>query len=138
MTSSSRSAPAGDNAILIVEDDVQFAEVLCAFLRLQGYKPDRVTLLGQAFGAIEQTGFKTVLLDLSLPDSRWDKTLDRVPALLNQGVERVVVMTGSDVCFALCDRAQEAGVECVLAKNVPKFLPALAATLRQKDAGQGR
>src|SRR6185437_8765278 len=82
-------------AILLVEDDPQFAELVRAQLRRMSWVNSRLEVAGTlaaALARLQAEPFGLVITDLSLPDSR---ELDTLAALLRAGEQPVIVLTGN-------------------------------------------
>ena len=54
--------------VLLVEDEVELAELVAANLRRSGFAVDHVGLAEEARAAVEFGRYEIVLLDLRLPD----------------------------------------------------------------------
>jgi signal transduction histidine kinase len=84
-------------AILILEDDLAFADVLGQLLPEAVHRPIRlqhVTRLKEAIKALREERFDVILLDLNVPDSTGGATLSQV--LPHAGGTPVVVLTSVD------------------------------------------
>lgn len=55
--------------VLIVEDNDDWAELICIALRISGYESVKARLLSQALDLMRANRFDAVMLDLYLPDS---------------------------------------------------------------------
>ena len=78
--------------ILVIEDDPQTSEMLCAWLTAEGHSVDSVSTAADAQAYLEKRAPEVVLLDLGLPD---EDGIDLLPKL-KDGDEliSVVVLTG--------------------------------------------
>lgn len=127
------NAPA-QRRVLVVDDDRQLAELLCAAVRLASGEPVAVERLGEALVEIRREPFALVLLDLRLPDATPEMTIKSIWRLTEAGARRVVVITGSPVSEALEAACIEAGAHAVLGKNEADFV-ALVSELLEADSG---
>lgn len=57
-----------NEAILVVEDDVRLAKLLCQELSVAGYRADQALDGESALSALEHNHYALVILDLNLPD----------------------------------------------------------------------
>jgi DNA-binding response OmpR family regulator len=115
--------------VLVVDDDRQITQLICAALSLGGYKLVCVESLA---GAIYETGrgnCETVLLDLTLLDSTPADTLRAIPSLLEAGAGQVVVVSGCDVTESLRDYAIRAGAAEFLSKSDGEFFKKMIAAV---------
>ena len=103
-------------AILLVEDDAQFAELVRAQLRRMPWVNSRLEVAGTlaaALARLRAEPFGLVISDLALPDSR---DLDTLAALTAAGDQPVIVLTG-DSDPALRAGALAAGAYDLLSKD---------------------
>ncbi|HET7198725.1 MAG TPA: PAS domain S-box protein, partial [Burkholderiales bacterium] len=103
-------------AILLVEDDRQFAELVRAQLRRMPWVNSRLELAGSLAAALARMAaepFGLVITDLNLPDSRG---LDTLGALTAAGEQPVIVLTG-DADPAMRAGALAAGAYDLLSKD---------------------
>lgn len=112
--------------ILVVEDDQQYAQVLCAMISLRpGHRALVAYTMREAIISMKEHAFDVTLLDLSLPDSTVTETLDKIPVLKAFGAGRVIVLTGVQVTPNLQLAAQVAGASGIAGKdniNLDDFL----------------
>lgn len=107
--------------ILVVDDDEQLSQVICAALRTNGARPTWTGSLDGALRFLSVQMFDVVLLDLFLPDSPLERTMGAIPHLKAIGADAVVVITGATVTDALFEKAMEAGATDVICKNGEAF-----------------
>lgn len=115
--------------VLIVDEDVKLAELLCAKTRHLGWIP---IVTGTFTGAVEllkSNRFDVVLLDLTLPDSPHRKTVESIGILKALGAPRVVVMTGALVDEELTSAAIRCGASSIMSKDSEAFRHGLGAVL---------
>lgn len=108
--------------MLVVDDDAQMSQLICAALSLRGIKLVCVGTFGAALVEVMRGNCETVLLDLGLPDSPPDKTLNSIAFLLEQGAGQIIVMTGSDVTDQIKEIAIKNGAREVLQKDGNLFV----------------
>ncbi|HEX2836274.1 MAG TPA: PAS domain S-box protein [Thermoanaerobaculia bacterium] len=78
--------------VLLVEDSNEDARALEALLEESGYVTDRARSLAQAMALLRTERFDVILLDLGLPDSESDLTLERLRGVTT--TIPIVVLTG--------------------------------------------
>lgn len=110
-------APIGTRRVLIVDDDEQIALVMAALLRLQCDEVVVAGTLGGAFGIVRSRAFAVVLLDLILPDSTAERTIEAIPMLIRQGAPRVICITGGDFGIGVRAAAVGNGAQAVWSKD---------------------
>lgn len=82
--------------LLAIEDDEMFARMLVLTLQPCGWNVDVAFRLSQAMVVLTHQKFDAVLVDLTLPDSGWMETLDRLPEIIAKArPARVIVTTGN-------------------------------------------
>ena len=122
--------------ILLVEDDAELAEAVCAYLRAKAFTVDVAHSLAQARAALPLARYAAVLLDLHLGDG---DGLALLPALQGQ-VERpiVIVLTARD---QVSDRIRglDAGADDYLVKpyDPAELLARLRAVERRRSDSAG-
>ena len=82
--------------ILLIEDDTESVFLLSKLLERIGFIPGNITVCGSLseINAITEDDFRLILLDLTLPDSAYDQTFERVIA--NFPHIPIIVLTGKD------------------------------------------
>lgn len=116
-----------NRSVLIVDDDEQFAQIMCAALRLRGVTPVCVSNMGAAALELTQRDFEVVLLDLNLPDSTPDRTVQAIRRILAWNVNVVVVITGLEVAEPLERVCLANGAKAVLSKSDRQFMEKVLA-----------
>ncbi len=91
-----------DSLILIVEDDVDYANTVSVILYSKGYQPAVATTGWEAIEKIKEQPPAVLLLDLKLPDTDGIKLLPRLKALVPD--TEVIILTG----YATVDTAVQA------------------------------
>jgi len=108
-------------AILILEDDLAFAEVLGQLLPDAVHRPIRlqhVTRVRDALQALRAERFDVILLDLNVPDSTGGATLSRV--LPHAGGTPVVVLTSVDDEALAIESVREGAQDFVVKAEVDR------------------
>lgn len=103
--------------LLIVEDDVQYSELLCAMMRMRGWTPSAVHTMADAEKFLKATKVEATIIDLSLPDSHIDNSLDQIPNLKKHGAGLVVIITGAQITPAISLMAHLSGADGILNKD---------------------
>lgn len=81
--------------VLIVDDHPHWAYIAAAILRPVTSKIQFAVTWAEAMGKIDKkNGFDVVMLDLGLPDSMPEETLERINIIKKSG-RKVVLMTGA-------------------------------------------
>lgn len=115
--------------VLIIEDDLPLANVLAAMIRKFANRVIVAGTLGAARATLEKpNGFDVVFLDLNLPDSAANPTIQAIKWIRGTG-RKVVVITGSDHpsitnYIALC------GADGCFHKHDPDFVDKVIAQLK--------
>lgn len=102
---------------LIVEDDEAYAEILCALLQLRGRVPLVARTMAEAIEIIREAAIDVTLLDLRLPDSDTETSLNRIPLLRELGTRIIIIITGAPITSELSSMAVKAGADAVLSKD---------------------
>jgi CheY-like chemotaxis protein len=118
-------------SILIADDDASNREVLCYYLRRQGYDIHAVADGEQALAAVAQRHFSLVLLDVVMPGIDGLEALRRIRLTHAARELPVILFTGLDAPDAL-HTAGELGANAWLAK--PYQLADLLAAVRGQIA----
>jgi signal transduction histidine kinase len=108
-------------AILILEDDLAFADVLSQLLPEAVHRPIRlqhVTEVKEALEALRADRYDVILLDLNVPDSRGGATLTHV--LPHAGGTPVVVLTSVDDEALAVEAVREGAQDFVLKAEVDR------------------
>lgn len=113
--------------VLIIEDDAQWAQILCAILALQGWKPAVVGTMARAWEFLRFNLVEATLLDLRLPDSDIQSSLDAITTLKSLGSGPVIVVTGAPMDDHLLLVARWSGAAQVVSKDVRAFSEKLIA-----------
>jgi CheY-like chemotaxis protein len=79
--------------ILVVEDSVTFAEVICGFLERAGYQVCRAATIEEARCALREQQFLGCVLDFELPDGQADEFLQELREHKTRQVIPTVVFT---------------------------------------------
>lgn len=84
------------NKILLIEDDTESVFLLSKLLERIGFTPGNISVCGslREINSIKEDDFQLILLDLTLPDSTYDQTFERVIA--NFPHVPIIVLTGKD------------------------------------------
>lgn len=85
-----------DNKVLLIEDDKESVFLLSKLLERIGYLPADIKVCGtiSEISSMNEEEFGLILLDLTLPDSVFDKTFERV--YTNFPHIPIIVLTGKD------------------------------------------
>ncbi len=75
--------------ILVVDDDLDFLEVIKRILRAKGYEVETVPSAGEAISRAKESFYNVAILDISLPDTDGTELLSM---LLNQHPDMVAIM----------------------------------------------
>jgi two-component system, cell cycle sensor histidine kinase and response regulator CckA len=105
--------------LLLIEDSPGDSDLACERIAKEhgrDFEVTRAATLEQAGRALERSRFDLVLLDLDLPDSKVDDTLDW--AQQRSGSTAIVVLSG-DTRSAVRRRAHRAGVQDFIGKDEP-------------------
>lgn len=103
--------------VLIVDDSAPWAELCAVLLRKVADKVRIAHTFAEAQATIKlPNGFDVVMLDLDLPDSPPNFTIERIEAIRGTG-RKVVVMTGQDVTEDLRARMKAHGAMGCLYKG---------------------
>src|SRR5687768_10792248 len=108
-------------AILILEDDLAFADVLSQLLPEAVHRPIRlqhVTRVSDALETLRRERFDVIVLDLNVPDSTGPATLSRV--LPHAGGTPVVVLTSVDDEALAIQSVREGAQEFVVKAEVDR------------------
>ncbi len=103
--------------LLIIEDDPQYAEILCAMLKMRRWEPSAALSMAAAWEFLKTRHVDATILDLALPDSDTGSSLDLIPLLKAKGAGRVVIITGAIVTPAMTLVAQLSGADGIMSKN---------------------
>ncbi len=88
--------------ILVVDDNKDFADVLCDILKSNNYMSDSCYSGKNAVGMIQKSKFDIVFLDISMPEMNGVETLKEIKKISPES--KVVMMTG----FPMDDLAHKA------------------------------
>jgi two-component system, OmpR family, response regulator QseB len=83
--------------VLVIEDELELARLVCDNLRRAGHAPDTVDTLELAEAALSTATYDIVLLDLNLPDGDGLRWLKRMRAA--KGDIPVIALTARDSAF---------------------------------------
>jgi two-component system, sensor histidine kinase len=125
--------PAAPKRVLVVDDNVDAATSLAAFLQLDGHQAEAVYSAKGALDAIGTFGPDVVLLDIGLPEMDGYEVAKRIRA--GGSCVRLVALTGYGQAEDI-ERTHSAGFDAHLVK--PVDFVALERTLSGKDAVRGR
>lgn len=129
----------GMNKVLIVEDSDYMAFALAAMLRPICSHVDIALTWRDAVTKVATRQFTVVAVDLMLPDSAREKTLDRLPELTAVCPDiRIVVMSGFELNSYEERQAMSNGaVRCILktAEEFRKTIIGLASAPRPRTRG---
>ncbi len=118
--------------LLIVEDEADLAQAVCAHLRDAGHAIDLATCVADAEAAVRGTEYGLVLLDLELPDGNGLDVLRGLRARRNN--VPVLIVTARD---RITDRIAglDAGADDYLIKpyDLDEMLARISAILRRAD-----
>lgn len=79
----------------MLDDDEQFCRILAAAIKPHGWMAETTFRMDDAMRILSQRKFDAVIVDLTLPDSTREQTIDRLPEILMEAwPARVVVVTG--------------------------------------------
>lgn len=84
-----------DQAILVVDDNKDFADVFCDILRSNDYKADSCYGGHQALGKLKENDYDILFIDIRMPEMDGVETLKEVKKLKPQIT--VIMMTGYSV-----------------------------------------
>ncbi|MCX6353471.1 MAG: response regulator [Candidatus Aureabacteria bacterium] len=117
--------------VLIVDDEVSFAESLSDLLEQEGYKTVVVHSGEEALGKIKKTTFDIILLDVKLPAMNGVETYKKINKIVPQA--RVIMMTAYSVEYLIRDALKEGAYGVVYKPfDVEKFLSMVEAA-RKND-----
>jgi DNA-binding NarL/FixJ family response regulator len=107
------------------------AEILCAIVVLRpGWIPKSVGRMAHAVAALRRMGgCDFAILDPGLPDSDFDKSLERIPLLKHFGARRVFVVTGAEVTPELAEKCRGYGADGAISKDCHGLTEALCDAL---------
>jgi DNA-binding NtrC family response regulator len=85
----------GDNNILIVDDNKDFADVFCDILKANKYKAESCYAGEQALKKVGEDSFDIMFVDIRMPGMNGIETLKQVKKISPK--TRVIMMTGYSV-----------------------------------------
>ena len=96
-------------------------------MKLRGHSTLVARTMAQAMNLIREWPIDVTLLDLRLPDSDTESSLEHIPLLRELGTRLIIIVTGAEVTDELADMASDAGADAVLSKDIdiPERLYAL-------------
>ena len=97
--------------ILVVDDEPWVRDLLCEFLRAEGYTVTQAATADEAFGALRQDSPDLVLLDIGLPDIDGLEVLRRIRAA-DPGLGVIILTGNQDVVLARAG-LQIGAVDCL-------------------------
>lgn len=97
--------------ILVVDDEPWVRDLLCEFLRAEGYTVTQAATADEAFGALRQDSPDLVLLDIGLPDIDGLDVLRRLRAA-DPGLGVIILTGNQDVVLARAG-LQIGAVDCL-------------------------
>jgi DNA-binding response OmpR family regulator len=117
--------------ILVVEDELEFAELVKARLEMAGYT---VSIAVDAYGgtqAIAREDFDLVVLDLMMPAGGGLSILERMRKLPGKSTIPVVILTGKTIDDELKTQISNLKVSVIFTKpyNTVKFLSKIQSLL---------
>lgn len=114
--------------VLIVEDYQPLTFVIGAMLRKIARRVEIAHTLADAMEWLaKKNGFDVVLLDLGLPDSEKNETIEAIERI-KAGGRRVIVMTGGDVS-KIAPACAACGADAFFCKNDPDFIESIIRQL---------
>ncbi len=103
-------------SMLIIEDDDIFLELMRKTLGLRNVRVART--MSEALALIDERSPEVIILDLSLPDSPLEKTLERIKELKTRSKDAtLIVITGHPDINKLQASAKNDGAFAVLSKD---------------------
>ncbi len=125
--------PEGDMRVLIVEDDPEINQLLCAYAQIAGFEPDCALSGLDALSASAGGAHGLVLLDLMLPDIDGFEVCQRLKRDPDTRPVPVIMLTAlSD------DASRRRGAECGASEYLTKpFDPDRLMALLSRHAGAG-
>lgn len=113
--------------VLIIDDDLPWAELAAVILRTVADRIKISTTYADAQATIRKpNGFDVVMLDMNLPDSPANETLQHLGEIKATG-RKIVVMTGADVDDFMRQAAKQCGAEDLLYKGDIHFADKIRA-----------
>ena len=103
--------------LLVVEDDPLYGEIICAMLKMRRWTPVVAKSMGDAMELLKKLKVTATILDLRLPDSDTDSSLDQIRTLKENGAGSVIIITGGDVTPDMSLIAHLSGADGILSKN---------------------
>jgi CheY-like chemotaxis protein len=104
--------------ILVVEDELEFAQLLKARLEMAGY---RVSIVVDAYAATEaiiKEDFDLIVLDLMMPAGGGLSVLERIRQIPEKSTIPVVILTGKTIDDEVKEKAEKYHVHTILTKPV--------------------
>lgn len=113
--------------VLIIDDDARWSNFAAALLCFVTGRVRIAATWAEAKVTLDKpNGFDVVMLDLLLPDSTIQMTIDRIPDIAQTG-RKVVVMTGHDIPLGMVEDAVKKGAVTVLYKGDINFADKLVS-----------
>ena len=106
------------NRILVVEDELEFAQLLKDRLEMEGY---RVSVVGDAYAATQaviKEDFDLMVLDLMMPAGGGFSVLERMRRFPGKSTIPVVILTGTTIDDEVKEKAEKYHVHTILIKPV--------------------
>src|SRR5262245_7146618 len=116
--------------ILVVDDEAQIRELLCVYLRKQGYDVSSAATSKETLQFLQQTSVDLVVLDIGLADEDGLRLLADIKKLHPSA--RVVMLTGMGFVEDLLQEAHQKGADGYVSKVLPldELLMAIQRTFR--------
>ena len=116
--------------VLVVDDDPLLAGLIVIPIGRAGAQAVLAEDYRTAVMRLRAAPCAVTLLDLNLPDSPTERTLEAIPDLLDAGAGYIVIVTSANVTADLRAFALSCGAIAVISKG-PTFLEELDDTLRR-------
>jgi DNA-binding response OmpR family regulator len=117
--------------ILVVDDEAQIRELLCIYLKKQGFQVSAAATSEETLRLLKDKRFNLVVLDIGLADEDGLCLLEEIKR--NQPGLRVVMLTGMGFVEDLLQEAHQKGADGYVSKVLP--LDELLMTIQRTFEG---
>lgn len=120
--------------ILVVDDEEQIRELLCIYLKKQGFEVSTAATSQETLRLVKEKTFDLVVLDIGLADEDGLRLLAQIKT--DQPTLRVVMLTGMGFVEDLLQEAHQKGADGYVSKVLPldELLMAIQRTFRPGQA----
>src|SRR5690606_26472290 len=108
--------PAGGH-VLVVDDNIDAAEILSLLLEMSGYTVDTCHTAGEALAWVKQNQPEIVILDIGLPDKNGRELAQEIRQVAGMDKSLLVALSGFGQQMAI-EASLEAGLDAHLAESV--------------------